>query len=55
LAAQEQEVERLRIQRDAACPQDPLSKSCADLTHWYEEALLKLEELRREAARCRTP
>jgi hypothetical protein len=55
LATQEQEVERLRVQRDAACRQAPLSPSCADLTHRYEAALLELEELRREAARCRTP
>jgi hypothetical protein len=55
LAAQEEEVRRLGLQRDAACRQAPLSKSCADLTQWYKDALLKLDELRREAARCRTP
>lgn len=55
LAAQEQELEWLRVQRDAACRQAPLGPSCADLTQWYKDALLKLEELRRQAARCRTP
>jgi hypothetical protein len=55
LAAQEQEVEWLRVQRDAACRQAPASPACADLTHRYEVALHNLEELRREAARCRVP
>jgi hypothetical protein len=55
LAAQEQEVERLDLQRNVACGQAPLSKTCADLIQWCQDALLKLEELRREAARCRVP
>jgi hypothetical protein len=55
LAAAEQEVERLRRQRDEACQLDPGGQNCIDLTRSYNEAILRLEELRRQAARCRTP
>lgn len=55
LAAAEQEVERLRRQRDVACSQNPVGQSCSDLTRSYNDAVLRLEELRSEVARCRTP
>jgi hypothetical protein len=53
LAAQELEVERLRLARESACSQGPSSQACTDLTGWYNAAWSRLEELRAEARRCR--
>lgn len=52
IAQQELETERLRRARDSACAQAPGSRSCTELTNWYNSAAWRLEQLRREAALC---
>lgn len=52
LRNQELEVERLGLARESTCAQAPTSGACADLTSWYNQALLRLQELRAQAGPC---